>query len=390
MNSRARAAPCHATLFCLGLTTACATPTTTATPPLRPADTSAATDGTSSLNPVAPAPSRVGAVLESARAHHGVPALGAAIVRSAGVEVVEVSGVRHRRRGGAVTREELWHLGSDTKAMTATLVAMLVEEADDVSWDAPVTALFAGLDVDVDPAWREITLQMLLDHRGGLPANIDAITSASSRAGMDPRAHRATMIATLLAAPPEGAPGIFAYSNVGYTMLGALLERRWDADFEALMASRLWRPLGMARCGFGGPGEGNARGHVGGVAQGAAFDNPPIIAPAGTAHCSLEAWAAFVGLHLRAARGESELLSAPSFAHLHTPQEGETYAGGWIVVEREGDGRILTHDGSNTAWYAHAVLVPAHDLAVLVTSNAGLPDGQAAVMEAAEAILKLE
>ena len=80
------------------------------------------------------------------------------------------------------------------------------------------------------------------------------------------------------------------------------------------MASRLWRPLGMARCGFGGPGEGNARGHVGGVAQGAAFDNPPIIAPAGTAHCSLEAWAAFVGLHLRAARGESELLSAPSFA----------------------------------------------------------------------------
>mgnify|MGYP001297001515 CR=1 FL=1 len=70
--------------------------------------------------------------------------------------------------------------------------------------------------------------------------------------------------------------------------------------------------------------------------------------------------------HLRAARGESELLSAPSFAHLHTPQEGETYAGGWIVVEREGDGRILTHDGSNTAWYAHAVLVPAHDLAVLV------------------------
>ena len=306
--------------------------------------------------------------------------MGAAIVRSNGLVVMDVSGVRRRRRGGAVTADERWHLGSNTKAMTATLVAMLVEEATDVDWERSVADLFP--DLEVDPAWREVTLQMLVDHRSGLASDLGTSTMLASRAGLDPRAHRASWLEATLASPPPETPGTFAYSNLGYIALGALLERRMDAPFEQLLRERVWQPLGMHGCGFGGPGEDNARGHVGGVAQGAYFDNPPILAPAATVHCTLESWVPFVTMHLRAARGEDDpqaLLRPASFERLHTAHDGGAYAGGWIVGEVDDGHPYLAHDGSNTAWLARVMIVPALDTAILIASNAEPLESQGAI-----------
>lgn len=56
---------------------------------------------------------------------------------------------------------------------------------------------------------------------------------------------------------------------------------------------------------------------------------------------------------------------------------------GWIPVERDGShGPFLTHDGSNTMWYARAVVAPGIDRALVVVTNQGPPNGQAAVQEA--------
>src|ERR1700743_2970691 len=59
---------------------------------------------------------------------HDLPALAGAIVTSKGLQAVGVVGVR--KYGASVPAElnDQFHLGSDTKAMTATLLAMLVEE----------------------------------------------------------------------------------------------------------------------------------------------------------------------------------------------------------------------------------------------------------------------
>ena len=61
-------------------------------------------------------------VLESIRAQFNVPAVGGAIVTKQGVDLLDVSGIRKHGSSVAVETGDRWHLGLDTKAMTATLV----------------------------------------------------------------------------------------------------------------------------------------------------------------------------------------------------------------------------------------------------------------------------
>jgi Beta-lactamase len=73
-----------------------------------------------------------------------------------------------------------------------------------------------------------------------------------------------------------------------------------------------------------------------------------------------------------AERGKVKLLKPSTFRELHTPPPGAEYAGGWTAVQRTWtSGRTLSHNGTNTAWYATIWLAPARDLAFLVATNQG-------------------
>src|SRR5262249_8361147 len=67
-------------------------------------------------------------MLETTRSRIGVPALGAAIVTSKGLHAVSVVGVRKAGTKIKATEDDLWHLGSDSKAFTAMLLALLAEK----------------------------------------------------------------------------------------------------------------------------------------------------------------------------------------------------------------------------------------------------------------------
>src|SRR5947209_7467119 len=67
-------------------------------------------------------------LLETVRQRHGLPALGGAIVTSKGLVAIGAVGVRKAGTKVPVTVDDQWHLGSDTKAMTATVIARLVEQ----------------------------------------------------------------------------------------------------------------------------------------------------------------------------------------------------------------------------------------------------------------------
>ena len=85
-------------------------------------------------------------LLRPVRESRGVPALGVAVLVDGGLRGLGVDGVRKVGREEAVCASDLWHLGSCTKAMTATWLAMLVEE-DRLQWQ---TTTAAGL-----PSLRE-------------------------------------------------------------------------------------------------------------------------------------------------------------------------------------------------------------------------------------------
>lgn len=348
------------------------------TPSAETSSTDAAPSATTTGD-AAPVPTAddLGPVLEPLRATSGVPGLSAAVYR--GGKALARGAVGTRKQGDAIpiTNTDVWHLGSDTKAMTATLAAILVEEKK-LDWKTPILELLP--DLPMDPGFAKVTFEELLFHRAGLPASLPTSWMQSARNSKDFVASRKDLARELLLAKPSQAPGTYVYSNAGYIVAGAILESIAKDSWENVLKARLFDKLGMTTCGYGPPaavGETNQPwGHSGGtgaykpVAPGPLADNPLPLGPAGTVHCSLDDWAKFTHAH---ARGEKEggLVSKESFVKLHTAPAGGDYAMGWVLAPRSWSGGVaLTHVGSNTMFMATAWIAPAKDLVFLVVTNA--------------------
>ena len=325
---------------------------------------------------------------------YGVPALAGAIVTSRGLGPCGVVGVRKSGTTLPATLNDVWHIGSDTKAMTAALVGLLVEQGA-VTWDTPVAEVFPEMAAAFHPDFKGLTLRQLLSHRGGVRENLD--WSRLSKSGGTVREQRLRAVRLGLAEKPESAPGSrFLYSNLGYVIVGAVIERKTGHAWEEALRERVFNPLGMAGAGFGGTGTpglvDQPWGHTGKgqpvAKNGPEADNPPVLGPAGRVHCTLADWALFVSDQLRGARGQSGLLKAETYRTLQTPASGGDYAFGWMAVERPwGGGTVLTHSGCNTMNFAVAWLAPKRDFAVIVCCNQGGGDAAKACDEAAAALI---
>lgn len=329
----------------------------------------------------------VGERLETIRAEAGVPALAAAWTTLDGLQGVWVAGTREAGGAERVTADDLWHLGSCTKSMTATLIALLVAHGD-LAWDTPLGEALPDLVEEMDLDYGDVTLVELLGHRAGLAANPDIPYLAGLRASSATLVEqRAGFTAKVLGTPPVHAPrGAFLYSNSGFVVAGHLAERATGQAWEELMRTLLFEPLGMTSAGFGPPGLGETgvtqpRGHDGkgqAITPGPFADNPPAIGPAGTVHASLADWAKYARLHLAGARGDVQVgeltLTKATFARIHAalPGPGQPYGYGWVVRQTEwagGDGTTLWHNGSNTMWYCELWLGLERGVALLVATN---------------------
>jgi D-alanyl-D-alanine carboxypeptidase len=317
-----------------------------------------------------PLPSNVedlSAALEPIRAKGDLPALAAAAFRGSELLAIGAAGVRRQGHDERVTNDDRWHLGSDTKAMTAMLVAMQIEHGA-LHFEDTLGALFGN---GVNDKLRAVTIEQLLQHRGGLPHQFPPdIWREMWRAGDDP-GERARAIDELLARDPSQAVGTFEYANTGYVTLGVILERTTKRRWETVIRDGLFGPLGMTSCGFGPPDRDAPWGHrKGNVSQapGPMADNPPSNAPAGGVHCSLRDWGKFLAVVLAGMRGERGAV----MKRLYTPPEVDDhrYAGGWTFAQRSwGGGTVATHSGSNTMWMATAWLAPSKNLAFVAATN---------------------
>jgi CubicO group peptidase (beta-lactamase class C family) len=320
--------------------------------------------------------------LEPIRTAHHLPALGAAVWRHGQLVAAGMTGLRKwDDPSHPATLDDLWHLGSDTKAMTATLVAIYVDRGK-VHWNDTIAQLFPG--ETIDPGYANVTLDQLLQHRSGAPAGPPlALAHDLFEHGDEPGA-RKKLVAAVLGSPPKHAAGTFDYSNVGYTIIGAALERATGQSWEDLMRQDLFGPLHMTSCGFGAPGDAAKVDQPWGHVVHATWadppqldavspaephaDNPAAIGPAGTVHCSLADWGKFLAIH---AAPTTTLVSAGAMGHLHIAPEidREHYMAGWMF-QPIGPGIVqLGHEGSNTKWHAIALVVPANDVAVAVVTN---------------------
>jgi CubicO group peptidase (beta-lactamase class C family) len=320
-------------------------------------------------------------LLAEVRAKHRVPAVAAAMARSDGLAACGAVGRRKSRSREAVAAGDRFHLGSCTKSMTATLCAILVERGL-LRWESTIAEVLGK--EGAHPKFHGVTLEQLVCHRSGLAEDRrpDLVTwpRVLLLTGDLPERRRAFVKIALARAPVHEPGSAFAYSNYGFTIAGAMCEAATGESYERLMRRWLFEPLGMTTAGFGAPGEDHPQpwGHdalLGSylpVPPGPGSDNPQVIAPAGTVHCSIEDWARYARLHLKGARGTAELLKPESFAKLHSDLHKQDYGFGWVIAEEAwAGGKVLVHDGSNGRWYAFILIAPERDVAMVVATNAG-------------------
>lgn len=314
-------------------------------------------------------------------AEDSVPALGVTVFTQ--TEIVEqvIAGVRRSGEDTPVTLDDRFHLGSNTKAMTAALLGRLAERGI-LDFNTPLEQAFSNID-DMHPAFRTVTIRQLLSHTAGIDDTAFALDEVIDVESASLEKQRLAVADRLLSYPPAATPGSFTYSNYSYITVGAAIEQASGSSWENLMTTEVFEPLGMESCGFGSPGvagEGDqpwghdARNNP--QEPGPRADNPAVFGPAGTVHCSMTDWVTFLQEMFRALDGSSDYLTETTASTIFTPVSQE-YGLGWGVVTMS-DETFFTHDGSNTLWYVSVILAPEKDIGWVTVTNASFDAGGAA------------
>jgi CubicO group peptidase (beta-lactamase class C family) len=339
------------------------------------------------------------AMLAPFLARYELPAFAAAVVKDGSVTAVGAVGTRKAGANIPVMVNDRFHLGSDTKAMTALLAAMFVE-AGKLRSESTVAEVFPELAEQMHPGLRRVTLEQLLSHRSGIPSDNDAfgdlLAKAMSQDGnLDELPY--WLVHQWSTQPLASQPGTtFAYANMNYTIVGAVIERVGGQTWDELITERVFTPLGLRSAGLGPQatlgkidaplGHAVLGGRTKAFLAGPNGDNPPIIGPAGIAHMSVLDFACWAGWNAGEGKRGPQLVRPATLKKLHTPvismpEKKEAapgtparggYALGWGVLAVDwGPEPLVHHGGSNQKNLAHIWLEPARDVAMVLVTNTG-------------------
>lgn len=318
------------------------------------------------------------------------------------------AGVRQAGATTPIQPNDAFMIGSTTKAMTAALAGRLVEQGR-IAWTTTLAEALPDLAAGMLPAYRSVTLEQLLSHRGGLMAFNNGDDVARFQAFLDTTlaplpttlAGRGRFFAAwLLAQAPVATPGQgFAYSNAGYAMAALMLETRTGQPYAELFEQQLAQPLGLSVSWTSADARFTNRpvGHAGAKGQLAALvpletDAAAwldVLRPGGEGTTTTpDSYATWVRWHLRALRGEATPLGAAYVQRIKTLKAGE-YGLGWIAVDI--DGRpVLAHDGEYRGFSSLVVIDTRGRSASFGFTNTEADDGAWTLKALNETLLDIE
>mgnify|MGYP003630436310 CR=1 FL=1 len=238
-----------------------------------------------------------------------LPAVAAAVVER-GV-LTEYGAVGTRKMGAdiPVTIHDKFHLGSDGKAMTATIAGMMIEEGK-LKWDSTLGDVFPELKKTMAPGVEKVTLEQLLSHTSGMRAddeNLMKLLKDSFDVDGDLNDQRYWLLKESVKLPLVAEPSkAWAYNNRGYTIAGAMIERVSGKAWDELIVERIFEPFELTTAGLGTQSTlGKIDAPLGHVVQkdgkvksymaGPNADNSLILGPAGTLHLSILDLATWAG-----------------------------------------------------------------------------------------------
>ena len=338
-------------------------------------------------------------LVHSIRVDTGVPALGVAYARG-NVRERAADGIRTVGKPGAIATSDPWKTGSIGKPLCATAAACLID-AGKLRFASTIGDVLH--DVPMQDGYRRVTLEQLLRHRGGVPedSGMDRATAERIAGGATDRATlRRNYVADILGRAPAGPPDTrFRYSNAGYALAAAMVERAGGAPYEALLHRLIFAPLQMRASFTGADALPDARpsGHVKGPNGIEPADMRGLLdayfaGAGGGIWMSLDDLVTFGLAHLAGLQGRPGLLRPATVARLHAgvleePGGDRRYACGWGIERRPGiAGEVHGHNGSDGTMRAELAIFPGAGVVAAAFVNVGGENSPGPPLQAVNAV----
>jgi N-acyl-D-amino-acid deacylase len=295
---------------------------------------------------------------------HGIPGGALAIAKDG--KLIYAKGFGWGDLGGdEAGPDTLFGLASLSKPITAAAILKLIEEGK-IRPDDPILELLKHIrpppGTRIDPRLGKVTVRHALNHSGGWDRNVSGdpanwAPQISKRLGVPMPPSPEQFISFMLAMPLDFEPGAkMEYSNVGYIMLGAVIEKVTGQPYETYVQKNVLEPMGIktARVHKGGikyfPNE--AKRYLVGNASALPPLQMPMLQAAGGWSVSAVDLVRFLTA-MDGSRGKRflndktfELMLTPPAAPIKARPDG-TYTGlGWVSVARSKDAFAYYQEGS--------------------------------------------
>jgi D-alanyl-D-alanine carboxypeptidase len=305
----------------------------------------------------------VDSVVRSDFLAQGVPSVSVVVTRGGETLVRRAWGLADVAAGRAADPSTVYRIASNSKQFTAALVLRQVDRGKLSLGDSLGRFLTRIL-----PEWNAITIEQLLNHTSGLPADFRQLDRRTESRSVD------SLVAMAAQASMASRPGTtYLYSNTGYMLLAALVEKLYGRPYAVALREEIARPLGLTTlryCEVENDREATAYQRS---FDGTSSPTAPIHPSQTLGNGGVCATASDLAKWNRALHG-GRVLSASSYAAMTTPRGAaapQNYGLGVYVRPAPWGSPAIVHGGQTTGYTAENGWYPAESLSVTVLYNAG-------------------
>jgi CubicO group peptidase (beta-lactamase class C family) len=346
------------------------------------------------------------AYVDDAIARYQLPGLAVGVVENGEIVYVRTAGERLLGSGERIDRDTLFKIASNSKAMTAALLARLVDQGK-LQWNDPVAKHLPQFRMHDPWVTREMQVRDLLIHNSGLGAG-----AGDLMLWPDPNLFtRSDVIHGLrYLKPVYSFRSRYAYDNTLYIVAGEVAAAAGGASYEELVRRELFEPLGMRRCQVGSW----SRDAVGNVAQphtkrdgrnvvtradAETIPNVPMMA-AGGIRCSLDDMLTWTRMWLQPDKAglvggkpwlsqqqREELWKPHTIMPLSKRMRGwdrshySAYGYGWRLTDVDGTWKV-SHTGTLGGMYSALTLLPERNVGFVIMINGDADDARTVLTQA--------
>jgi CubicO group peptidase (beta-lactamase class C family) len=333
-------------------------------------------------------------------ARYHLPGLAVGVIVDGSVVWERTAGELVAGSGRPVTSRSLFKIASNSKAMTASLLARLVQEGK-LRWDDPVVKHLPGFAMQDPWVTRHMTVRDLLVHNSGLPEG-----GGDLMLWPEPNAfNRADIVHGLrYLKPAYGFRAGYAYDNLLYVVAGEVAAAAGGDSYEALVRREVFAPLGLdCRVGSFRLDEADdvAQPHMRSDGRNVPMNNDPAAVPAVTSaaaggiRCSLDAMLAWARNWIDPTPTQLAWLSPAQRAQMWMPRTPMpvtkrrrewddthylAYAFGFRLADVDGVWTV-SHTGTLSGMYSAMVLLPDRKSGFVMLTNGEGDDARTVLTE---------